>query len=61
MVKNPEDSLIKSIEVHAHECMPEKILKEENKEQIEKYKDPKGEFVKPSDHAPLVAVFDWKK
>jgi len=52
---------LKSIEVHAHECMPEKILKEENKEQIEKYKDPKGEFVKPSDHAPLVAVFDWKK
>ena len=52
---------LKSVEVHTHECMPEKMLKEENKDLIEKYKDAKGEFVKPSDHAPLAASFDWKK
>ena len=52
---------LKSVEVHTHECMPEKMLKEENKDLIEKYRDAKGEFVKPSDHAPLAASFDWKK
>ena len=37
----------------------EKILEKENKDLLEKYKDAKGKFVKPSDHAPLVASFDW--
>ena len=37
----------------------EKMLEKENKDLIEKYKDAKGKFVKPSDHAPLVAAFNW--
>ena len=41
------------------ERTPEKMLEKENKDLIEKYKDAKGKFVKPSDHAPLVAAFNW--
>ena len=50
---------LESIEVDTHERTPEKILKKENKNLIEKYKDGKGKFVKPSDHTPLVASFNW--
>ena len=34
-------------------------IEKENKDLLDKYKDAKGKFVKPSDHAPLVASFDW--
>ena len=48
---------LESIEVDMCERTPEKML--ENKDLIQKYKDAKGKFVKPSDHAPLVASFNW--
>ena len=48
-----------SIEVDMRERTPEKILEKENKDLLKKYKDAKGKFVKPSDHAPLVASFNW--
>ena len=50
---------LNSIEVDMRERTPEKILEKENKGLLEKYKDAKGKFVKPSDHAPLAASFDW--
>ena len=50
---------LESIEVDMHERTPEKMLEKENKDLIEKYKDAKGKFVKPSDHTPLVASFNW--
>jgi len=50
---------LESIEVDMCERTPEKMLEKENKDLVEKYKDAKGKFVKPSDHAPLVASFNW--